>query len=95
MSFRPERWLAQDHPRYDSAFAKDDHSAHLPFITGPRQCPGREVARIMFRLVVAKVLWLFEIEQTSRKLDFDRDFRVYGMWTKPELRVRLVPIKRE
>ncbi|KUI67781.1 Isotrichodermin C-15 hydroxylase [Cytospora mali] len=93
-SFRPERWLQQDHPRYDPAFAKDDHSAHFPFITGPRQCPGREVARIMFRLVVAKMLWLFDVEQVSKELDFDRDFRVYGMWTKPDLRVRLVPVQR-
>ncbi|KUI57994.1 Averantin hydroxylase [Cytospora mali] len=93
-SFRPGRWLQQDHPKYDSAFAKDDHSAHFPFITGPRQCPGREVARIMFRLVVAKMLWLYDVEQISKELDFDRDFRVYGMWTKPELRVRLVPVQR-
>lgn len=49
----------------------------------------------MFRLVIAKVFWLFDVEQLSKKLDFDRDFRVYGMWTKPELRVRLVRVKRE
>ncbi len=64
----------------------------MPFIVGPRQCPGREVARIMFRLVVAKMFWLFDLEQTSKQLDFDQDFRVYGMWVKPELRVRLVPV---
>lgn len=48
----------------------------------------------MFRLVIAKVVWSFDLEQLSKKLQFDQDFRVYGMWTKPELRVRLVPTKR-
>ena len=61
---------------------------------GPRQCPGREVARIMFRLVVAKLIWLFDVQQISKELDFERDFTVYAMWSKPELRVRLSPITR-
>ncbi|KAK0609995.1 cytochrome P450, partial [Bombardia bombarda] len=94
-SFRPERWLPQGHPKYNAAFADDDHAAHHPFITGPRQCPGREVARITFRLVVAKMVWLFDMEQLSEQLDFDRDMRVYAMWMKPELRMRLVPVKRD
>ncbi|KAK8038622.1 hypothetical protein PG993_007033, partial [Apiospora rasikravindrae] len=89
-SFKPERWLSQDHPMYNAVFATDDRSAHFPFIIGPRQCPGREVAKMMLRLVVAKMFWLFDVEQVSGKLDFDKDFRVYGMWQKPELRVRLV-----
>lgn len=46
---------------------------------------------MMLRLVAAKMLWLFDMEQISKPLDFDTDFRVYGMWKKPELRVRLVP----
>ncbi|KAF2795008.1 cytochrome P450 [Melanomma pulvis-pyrius CBS 109.77] len=94
-SFRPQRWLREGHPMYDSRFSGDNKSAHMPFITGPRQCPGREVARIMFRLIIAKIIWLFDIEQTSKRLDFERDFAAYGMWTKPELRVRLSRAKRE
>ncbi|KAK6845619.1 cytochrome p450 monooxygenase [Apiospora arundinis] len=64
--FRPERWLPRDHPNYNAAFAKDDHSASYQFSIGTQQCPGREVARIMLRLVVAKMLWLFEVEQISK-----------------------------
>ncbi|KAK7981126.1 hypothetical protein PG989_013583 [Apiospora arundinis] len=74
--FRPERWLPRDHPNYNAAFAKDDHGAPYQFSIGPRQCPGREVARIMLNLVVAKMLWWFEVEQISKQLDFDTDFRV-------------------
>ncbi|KAF1993192.1 cytochrome P450 [Amniculicola lignicola CBS 123094] len=88
-SFRPQRWLCEGHPMYDSKFSGDDKSAHMPFIMGPRQCPGREVARIMFRLVIAKTIWLFDMEQTSKRLEFERDFTAYGMWMKPEFRVRL------
>lgn len=73
----------------------DDRSAHLPFIIGPRQCPGREVARIMLRSVVAKLIWLFDIQKISKELDFERDFKVYAMWSVPELRVRVAPVTRE
>ncbi|RWA06310.1 hypothetical protein EKO27_g8805 [Xylaria grammica] len=76
-SFRPERWLSPDHPKYDPVFVNDNHRGYMPFILGPRQCPGREVAKITFRLVVAKLFWSFDIEQVSKQLEFDRDFRVY------------------
>jgi cytochrome P450 len=90
--FKPQRWLPADHVLYDAVFAKDDHSAHFPFITGPRKCPGREVARIETRLFLAKLFWSFDIEQVPGKvLDYEKDFRVYGMWVKPELRVKLLP----
>ncbi|KAK4235119.1 Isotrichodermin C-15 hydroxylase [Achaetomium macrosporum] len=97
LSFRPERWLPAGHARFDAAFANDDHSGHFPFITGPRQCPGREVARIETRLFITKMLWSFEIEPLDgvKKLDYERDFRVYSIWEKPEMRVRLLPVKRD
>ncbi|KAM7196183.1 Isotrichodermin C-15 hydroxylase [Rhypophila sp. PSN 637] len=91
-SFRPERWLSPEHHLYNPAFAKDDHSAFYPFILGPRQCPGREIARITIRLVAAKMFWQFDIEQLSKLLDFDHDMRVYGMWVKPKLEVRLTSV---
>ncbi|KAI0547646.1 cytochrome P450 [Xylaria curta] len=94
-SFRPQRWLSPDHPKYDPVFANDDHRAYMPFIIGPRQCPGREMAKITFRLVVAKLFWSFDIEQVSKRLEFDTDFRVYSTWMKPELRVRFLPSERE
>ncbi|KAI0434880.1 cytochrome P450 [Xylaria sp. FL1042] len=94
-SFKPERWLSPDHPKYDPVFAGDDRRAYMPFIIGPRQCPGREMAKITFRLVLAKLFWSFDIEQVSKRLDFDTDFRVYSAWLKPELRVRFLPVKRE
>lgn len=93
-SFRPERWLPESDARYEAVFSKDDHSANFPFIIGPRQCPGREVARITIRLVSAKMFWLFDVEQLSERLDFDRDMRVFGMWVKPDMRVRLTGVER-
>lgn len=97
LRFLPERWLPASHARYDAAFAHDDHSAHFPFITGPRQCPGREVARIEARLFVTKMLWSFDVLPLEgvRKLEYERDFKVYGMWVKPPMPVRLLPVKRD
>ncbi|POS75426.1 cytochrome P450, partial [Diaporthe helianthi] len=89
--FKLERWLPKNHRSYDAKFSTDSHGAHFPFIMGPRQCPGREVARHMFRLVMAKIIWSYDVEQLSKPLDFDQDFRVYSMWVKPELCIRLRP----
>ncbi|KAI1422849.1 cytochrome P450 [Xylaria sp. FL1777] len=95
-NFRPERWLlSPDHPKYHPVFANDDHRGYMPFMIGPRQCPGREMAKITFRLVVAKLFWSFVMEKVSKLLEFDRDFRVYSIWVKPELRIRCLPGKRK
>jgi cytochrome P450 len=85
--------LSPDHPKYDAAFANDDHSAHFPFITGPRQCPGREVARTAARLFISKTLWLYDLQVVKgQQLDYEKDFHVEGMWSKPELRFRMLPV---
>lgn len=48
------------------------------------------------KLIVAKALWAFDIELApgQKPIDFERDFRMYGMLEKPDVRVRFHPVAR-
>jgi cytochrome P450 len=56
-AFRPERWLeagAQSHPGHDT-------QAFLPFGAGARFCPGRHLAMLEIKMVVAMLCRNFEV----------------------------------
>ncbi|KAI1661697.1 cytochrome P450 [Daldinia decipiens] len=92
LDFRPERWLPKQHPLYDPQFADDNCKGFQPFSQGPRMCAGREIAWWQSRLFIAKVLWTFDLEMVSgQNINMDKDLRGWGMYEKPEVRVRFVP----
>ncbi|KAM7212718.1 Cytochrome P450 [Rhypophila decipiens] len=84
--FRPERWLPPIHPLYDERYKDDNLKVSKPFSQGPRGCPGGAIARGVISLFVAKLLWRFDLEAVEGKElpDFDKDFRVWGFWERPE-----------
>lgn len=71
-------------------------TACMSFFMVPRQCPGREVARIQTRLFITMLLWSLHMNlyKGDKLWNYEKDTVVYGMWVKPELRVRLLPVKR-
>jgi len=97
--FLPERWLGED-PR----FANDHLNASLPFGTGPRVCIGRNLAYMEMRLILAHLLWNFDIE-LDRGIYKDKNevwgldgkmkpMKVFHSMTKPELWGRLKVVQR-
>lgn len=95
LHFRPQRWLPEDHPLYDTRFAKDDLKGFQPFSQGPRACVGKEVAWWQGRLLLAKVLWTFDLEMVpGQNVDLDKTLKVYGMYIKPEVRVKFISVLR-
>ncbi|KAH8898291.1 cytochrome P450 [Thozetella sp. PMI_491] len=54
--FVPERWLG------DSDYKDDKREAHQPFSAGPRMCLGVNLAWHNARMLIAKLLWHFDIE---------------------------------
>ena len=85
--FRPERWLG------DEEFSNDNLHASLPFGTGPRVCIGRNLAYLELRLILAHLLWSFDIglerweyEEKNTVWGLDgrmKDMRVFHSMTKP------------
>lgn len=86
--FLPQRWLG------DPEFANDRREASQPFSIGPRNCIGRQLAYAEMRLLLAKVLWHFDLrldESKMGKRDWLAEQGVWILWDKRPLWVHLKP----
>ncbi|KAH1519643.1 hypothetical protein KXW39_007875 [Aspergillus fumigatus] len=84
--FAPERWLTtEERPDWT-------HQDHLevcqPFSVGPRNCIGMNLAYAETKLVLARLLFRFNMDLADDAFDICKQ-RVYIMWEKAPLRVRL------
>lgn len=59
-AFRPERWI--DELRGGGAH---EPMAHMPFGSGPRICPGRTLALLEMKMVLAMLFGTFEVERMA------------------------------
>lgn len=94
MSFRPERWLRENQK---DASPGDNFAAFQPFSFGPRSCLGKNLARAEMSLLLARILWRFDLElvETEKGMSWLDRQRIWGFWQKPALLCRLTPAKRE
>lgn len=81
-AFRPSRWLEPE-----SAAVVHDAGASQPFGSGPRICPGRSLALLEMRVVLATLYGSFEVERVGRVEDVREEF-AFTM-TPKGIRVRL------
>ncbi|RVX69875.1 hypothetical protein B0A52_05709 [Exophiala mesophila] len=93
--FVPERWLANR----PEEFASDNASGIFqPFAAGPRNCIGSNLAKAEMRLILATLLWRFEMNKPSADQQGGQDWdgwfqrlKVYFLWHKPPLMVEMKP----
>lgn len=83
--FIPERWL--DDPR----FAGDAKRALQPFSIGPRNCIGKNLAYAEMRLILARLIWNFDLRATENLQEWYDDSEVYILWQKVPVNVYLMP----
>lgn len=81
----PERWTG------DEEFKNDHREVVMPFSTGARNCVGRNLAYVEMRLVLARILFNFDIEATPETKGWLHGQKVYLLWNKPPLWVNLIP----
>ncbi|KAI7789082.1 benzoate 4-monooxygenase cytochrome P450 [Diaporthe eres] len=93
-SFRPERWLRASR---EEAYPDDNFAAFQPFSFGPRSCLGKNLARAEMCLLLARILWRFDLElvETEEGMSWLDRQRIWGFWQKPALLCRLTPAKWE
>ena len=60
-TFRPERWLGE--ARREPGL--HDPSAHIPFGSGPRICPGRTLALLEMKVVLSMLFGAFDVERVG------------------------------
>jgi cytochrome P450 len=84
----PERWLPEAKSDPSSPYFSDQRDVLQPFSVGPRNCIGRNLAYAEMRLILARVLWNFDLELCEESLDWS-DQKSYILWDKPALMCKL------
>ncbi|CAG7916981.1 unnamed protein product [Penicillium olsonii] len=82
--FIPERHMN------DPRFANDSKNAMQPFSFGPRNCIGRNLAYVEMRIIMARMIFNFDMELAQPERDW-LDQNCYLLWEKSGLMVRLQP----
>jgi cytochrome P450/nitrite reductase/ring-hydroxylating ferredoxin subunit len=82
LAFRPERWIAGP-----SSGKTHDASVAMPFGSGPRICPGRSLALLEMRVVLATLYRSFDVERVGPAEDV-REMTAFTM-VPVGLRVKL------
>ncbi|KAK8178090.1 cytochrome P450 [Phyllosticta citrichinensis] len=105
-SFHPDRWLPDAATNPASPFFADKRRALQPFGVGPRNCIGRNLAYHEMRLVLARLVWGFDVGfadrmgmmvgegQGERDGDWMGRQKAWAVWEKPPLWLRFVPVVR-
>ncbi|KAL8816734.1 MAG: hypothetical protein Q9223_004302 [Gallowayella weberi] len=88
-AFHPERWLD------DPVFQNDQKQAAQPFAVGPRNCIGMNLAFVELRLIMARLLWNFEVKLDQSCANWVDDMVEYFGWEKTPLLVSLLPRQRQ
>jgi cytochrome P450 len=57
-AFQPRRWLGENAGAHDV-------SAHIPFGSGPRICPGRSLALLEMKLLLSMLYKNFDVERVG------------------------------
>ncbi|KAL0933427.1 cytochrome p450 [Colletotrichum truncatum] len=87
--FHPERFLG------DPEFASDNRDAFQPFHVGARNCLGRNLAYVEMRLILARLVWNFDLELAEESRGWVERQKVFILWDKGPLKVRLTPVVRD
>ena len=83
--FAPERWLESKGDRY----ASDKRDVLQPFSIGARNCIGKNLAMAEIRLVLARMLWEFDMELCDETDVNWPDQPAWLTWQQKPLLVRL------
>ena len=72
-AFRPERWLKVPSDGSSEKVAPQihDENAFHPFGHGSGMCLGNDLALMMMRLILAKLLWHFDLLQAEPMLSWE------------------------
>lgn len=109
--FVPERWLSPDQAARIGAkigdgglardareFSADVRSVVRPFVVGGRDCIGQNLSWVEFRVVLARMVWNFDLE-VVRDEQFPSfrgwtDQKAFELWQKEPYHVRLTEMNR-
>ncbi|EMR70067.1 putative cytochrome p450 monooxygenase protein [Eutypa lata UCREL1] len=65
-----------------------------PFHLGARNCLGRNLAYVEMRLILARVLWNFDMTIADESKDWVSKQKIFNLWEKGPLLAYLTPVSR-
>lgn len=86
--FLPERWMGIPE------FKDDKRKAVQPFSVGPRNSPGRSLAYVEMKIILARMIWNFGIELCEQSKGWLERQKFYVVAQRPDLMVMLKPVVR-
>lgn len=86
LEFCPERYLDTE-----GEFDNDKPNAVRAFSFGPRSCQGKSLAFAEMRIILARVLFNFDLELVEPEKDWTFKMPAFTFWEKPPLMVKLTP----
>ncbi|KAH8667962.1 cytochrome P450 [Tricladium varicosporioides] len=92
LEFHPSRWLPS--PLRPPEFDMDNRKVMQNFSVGPRACPGKKLGYTMMALILARVIWEFDLELMEDSWEWGEDMKVVGMYVKGELNIKVTPARR-
>ncbi|GKT41806.1 cytochrome P450 monooxygenase aclL [Colletotrichum spaethianum] len=87
-AFHPERFMG------DPEYASDRKEAFQPFHLGPRNCLGKNLAYVEMRIILARLLWNFDLVLADDSQQWMETQKIYTLWEKGPLNVYLRPVAR-
>ncbi|KZL82594.1 isotrichodermin c-15 hydroxylase [Colletotrichum incanum] len=87
--FRPERFLE------DGKAEKNRLEALQAFSVGPRNCIGKSLAYAEMRLILARIIYDFDIKIAEGKGSWIERQRAFSLWDRIPLNVYLKPVARK
>ena len=88
-AFLPERWLPESSDS-SSPYCKDRKDAFNPFSLGPHNCPGKNVGYLELRLILARIVWNFDMSiPTEMNLPEWGEQKIYWFWDKKPTWIKL------
>ncbi|KAI4220070.1 MAG: hypothetical protein L6R36_007884 [Xanthoria steineri] len=91
-SFIPERWLPECTADPSSAFYNDRRGVVQPFSVGPRACLGKGLAYNEMRVILARLLWNFDLELCPESKEWEQQ-RTFTLWEKRSLTCRVRDVR--
>ncbi|KAI1373215.1 cytochrome P450 ClCP1 [Hypoxylon crocopeplum] len=85
-TFAPERFMG------DPAFKTDQLDAMQPFSIGPRNCIGRNLAYAEMRLILAKIIYNFDMSIDDGSRGWLENQKAGNLWHKPALNIYMKPV---
>jgi cytochrome P450 len=75
-------------------FRDDKRKVVNPFSVGPRNCIGRNLAFAEMKVILARMIWNFDMELCEESKEWVKGQPVYLVYDKPPLMVKLKPVVR-